>query len=219
MYNPATYIARTPVEQGSDGIGLLARLRQATRPAHHEMEQHPLLRALLSPDLSRQAYVRVLGAFAAFYRDMEPRLMAALDPLTIQGDTSTPYRYRPRLSVLQQDLDDLDAQPAGVSAPLPRLPPLQTPEALLGVLYVLEGATQGGRVIAPHLAQALNLGPAFGARYFHLYEAGQWPHLKRILETSSGDGAVGAAAARAAACTFSALRDGLNRSLLLPDRS
>ncbi len=195
MNRPAAHIARIPAGQGPDGIGLLARLRQATRPVHRELERHPLLRPLLSADLSRRNYVRVLGAFAAFYRDMEPGITAALDALTIQGETSTPYRYRPRLFVLQQDLDDLDAQQAGVSAPLPRLPALQTPEALLGVLYVLEGATQGGRVIAPRLAQALNLGPAFGARYFHLHEAGQWPHLKRVLMTSSGDGAAAAEAA------------------------
>jgi heme oxygenase (biliverdin-IX-beta and delta-forming) len=100
MNRPAAHIARIPAGQGPDGIGLLARLRQATRPVHRELERHPLLRPLLSADLSRRNYVRVLGAFAAFYRDMEPGITAALDALTIQGETSTPYRYRPRLFVL-----------------------------------------------------------------------------------------------------------------------
>ncbi len=57
----------------------------------------------------------------------------------------------------------------GARGPAPAPPSLGGVAAGLGALYVVEGATLGGRVIARHLARSLALGPADGAAFFAGY--------------------------------------------------
>ena len=49
------------------------------------------------------------------------------------------------------------------------LPELKTTAQLFGCLYVLEGATLGGRIISKHLNAILNLTPDFGCSFFAGY--------------------------------------------------
>lgn len=198
-----------------DKADLLGLLRQATRQAHHELEQQALLQPLQSEALTRDDYIRVLAAFAGFYRALEPALTDAMDMLPIGRGS---YRYLPRLALLQSDLDDLAAPQPGTIPLLSERPAWPTQDALLGALYVLEGATQGGRVIAPRLAQVLKLGPDRGARYFHLYEQKQWRYFKAMLENCAG-GADPLVVAASAVQTFTALHRHLDRCAGLSARS
>ena len=146
--------------------GLLPHLRTATRDAHRQLEQHPLLQPLLSPALSLAHYARVISAFTGFYAALEPPLQRALAFLDTPG-----YRYRPRLPLLQEDRTVL---PARAVSPCTAAPVPTCEEEAMGILYVLEGATQGGRVIAPRLRTSLGLNDGTGARYFHLYRHRSW---------------------------------------------
>jgi heme oxygenase len=51
------------------------------------------------------------------------------------------------------------------------LPPLNAPEQLLGCLYVIEGATLGGRSITQHLQTRFGLTPQSGGAFFDGYGA------------------------------------------------
>lgn len=164
--------------------GLLGRLRTATRSAHRLLEQHPVVQPLLSPALTVEEYQRILHAFADFYRVLEPPLLDELMRLSDKQDI--PYRYQQRWSLLQDDLRDLDTTIRIVPSAAQVLPAIDDTGALLGVLYVLEGATQGGRIIAPNLARTLGLDAACGARYFHLYRQGMWQHFKVLLAGYEG---------------------------------
>ncbi|MDZ7802506.1 biliverdin-producing heme oxygenase [Thiohalophilus sp.] len=159
--------------------GLLGRLRTATRPAHQALEQHPILRPLPGPALTDTDYLRVLTAFADFYRILEPSLLDELTKLVDKQDTA--YRYQPRWPLLRDDLRDLHTVTSGNPPEIPNLPSICDTSTLLGVMYVLEGATQGGRIIAPNLANTLGLNATCGARYFHLYRQGMWQHFKVLL--------------------------------------
>lgn len=158
------------------------RLREATQESHLDVERHPLLAPLLRPGLDQHAYIRVLQAFRGFYLACEPWLNYRLT--AGKGAGSVQYRYLPRSQLLAEDLHDL-----GDNGSAPTIDPdvqdlsiLQTPEHILGWLYVLEGATQGGRVIAPRVSQALGLNEAFGARYFHLYTQNNWRIFQTLME-------------------------------------
>lgn len=133
---------------------LLSLLRAGTRRQHLALEQHPLLHRLLAPDLVRHEYGMVLQAFWCFYQSLEPGLMAVLPELERQVPFGV-YSYQPRLPLLEADFSDLLlAKPApGVASNATIRYP--TPVEALGILYVLEGATQGGRVIAARLQQSL----------------------------------------------------------------
>ncbi|WP_341937258.1 biliverdin-producing heme oxygenase [Marinimicrobium sp. C2-29] len=173
-----SFDATRPGSSRNSDASLLQSLRLGTRDAHGALEAQPLVSGLLDPTLSPDRYVQLLQAFAAFYRRLEPRLSAALDHW--HSRFPSVYRYRPRLPLLQADLADLGCdflpEPGG------EVPVNVTIETVPGVLYVLEGATQGGRVIGPRLHRALGLSGHWGARYFNLHgQLDSWSHFRDWL--------------------------------------
>ena len=68
------------------------------------------------------------------------------------------------------------------------LPPAQTRTEILGVAYVLEGATLGGQFISRHLEQTLGFSGGQGYRFFRSYgpEVGpRWQAFRAELARAS----------------------------------
>jgi heme oxygenase len=142
---------------------LLAALRAATRTVHERLEA---ALPLTDPGLTLAAYRVIVEAFHGFYAPLEPRLAKAAE-LSAGG---VPVGGREKRGRLRGDLLALGASDASVDA-LPlcaAVPDVTTPGAALGCLYVLEGATLGGRVIVRKLRD-LGLGPTTGAAFFDGY--------------------------------------------------
>lgn len=174
---------------------LLATLRDATRSEHASLERHPLLSSLVSDQLVLQDYLSLLQALLAFYRQLEPQLEEKL-PADCQ---LAGYRYLSRSALLMADLDQLTGDRPSLDAghlPSLPLPDLSTSDRVVGVLYVLEGATQGGRVIAPQVSRLLagnelpeaesplnGMAPdeSDGVQYFQLFRQDQWAALQRVI--------------------------------------
>lgn len=161
---------------------LLLQLRQATQQAHLRVERHALLAPLLGSGLDLPRYFRVLRAFHAYYEALEPGLSKA--SLALLPTQSAGYRYIPRAEILAEDMQDIQGNhSAAASRPdSAKCPVRRTPGHILGWLYVLEGATQGGRIIAPRVSRALGLSGSYGARYFNLYQQGQWRSFQSLVE-------------------------------------
>lgn len=136
-----------PIQPASEQ--LMLQLRHATADIHATTEQLPLMREVLAPTASLEDYARYLTALYQVYLTIEPLLYAVCGRVTL-----TQLAIRPKLPALQQDLLALGRRgallpPTGWSS---RMRELVTDEAqALGGLYVLEGATLGGRVIARQL--------------------------------------------------------------------
>ena len=120
------------------------------------------------------------------------------------------YSYRPRLPLLEADFSDLllnkpttnVASNATISHP--------SPGETLGILYVLEGASQGGRVIAPKLRKTLGFSGVHAAHYFNQHEPRHsWPVFCEWLRRDTWEEQHNAAI-RGARQTFSRLTDQLN---------
>lgn len=145
---------------------ILKRLKMATSSSHTALEdQLPLMNA----DLSREDYRQFVGRFFGFYAPLEVQLMASPHWQQLAFDYA-PRQKTPRLA---QDLSALGISAAALAA-LPRcadLPACTTPEQLLGCLYVIEGATLGGRSITRHLQTRLGLTPESGGAFFDGYGA------------------------------------------------
>jgi heme oxygenase len=164
--------AAAPVSAAEEaGLDIMQRLRAGTASIHAQTERLPLMAALLDPAVTPADYTSYLQAVHGIYAVVEPALYAALPP-------HLPSRLgvRPKLPALQRDIAAL-----GLDARVPRdgraSPPrgiVDGEAAALGGLYVLEGATLGGRVIATRLQRAL--GPQMGLPLaflnFHGTEAG-----------------------------------------------
>lgn len=155
---------------------LHARLRHETAADHRRVEARL---DLLSPHLSMQQYQRVLRAFYGFYEPVEKRLGKILPPVRESG-----FPLPARARFLMEDLLDTGATPTEMSA-APRcrsLPAMCNIEQASGCLYVLEGASLGGQIIARSVRRRLGVRKGFGATFFVGYGNATGSRWKRVLE-------------------------------------
>ena len=126
-------------------LPILTRLRQETRPAHDALEQQEFNRALTAGTLTEAATHHFLAKLYGFVVPFEEQLRQHAAYFGPEWE----LERRARAHLLRQDLPQADQLPLATN-----LPPLQTRAQLLGALYVLEGSTLGGQVIARQLAKA-----------------------------------------------------------------
>jgi heme oxygenase len=174
-------------------------LRRATAETHHAVERLPLMARLTSPTVTRDDYLDYLHALAEVYAALEGSLLAALDE-EIRNDLGV----KPKLPAILYDLVEqgqlhvprASTQVAAAGS-----------GAALGGLYVLEGATLGGRVIAKHLRRCL--GPALGSAGFLDFHGEQasaaWKRFASILDSLPAHGRMDPAGAVSGACETFAL--------------
>lgn len=184
-----------------EGSSLRRQLRRDTAELHEHLEAHL---DLLGPTLSILRYQRVLEIFYGFYAPVEARLsrLAAESP---------PFGFslRARSELLASDLEALGLSRRDL-AELPRsttFPPLCRLEDLAGCLYVLEGASLGGKVIAPALERRLGITKESGASFF-VGDAGatatRWSRVLTWLDGVGREGARSDDIVAAARATFEA---------------
>lgn len=129
-------------------MSLMAQLKRETSEVHARTESH--LR-FLAADFTLAEYRETLLRFLGFYRPCE----AALTHATAGSTFEHIVRERLKTPAISQDLALLGCSAAEVAATpdSANLPRLDTPASALGMMYVLEGATLGGAIVARHLRQ------------------------------------------------------------------
>lgn len=150
---------------------VLRRLREETGPAHHRLEADL---DLLGGRLTVQRYRLLLERFLGFHQVLEPRLDAWH---ARAGLLDWPERRKRVL--LERDLAELGSDHRAV-LDCPDVPAVEDTADALGVLYVVEGGTLGGRMIADHLRGSAV--PASALRFFSSYgdEVGsRWNRWRR----------------------------------------
>ncbi|WP_200283337.1 biliverdin-producing heme oxygenase [Rhabdochromatium marinum] len=163
---------------------LMNELRTRTAALHAATEALPLMRNLMAPEVDAAIYRAYLTAMASPYALIEPHLYARCSQALLIR-----LGVRPKLPALQRDL-------AALKIPLPPAHSDQSDDLLhlvrdeaeaLGGLYVLEGATLGGRVISQRLKR--NLGPQAETLPFDFLgtqadpsPAADWRHFSAALE-------------------------------------
>lgn len=178
---------------------LSARLRLETRDAHDRIEANPHFARLMAPDLTRQEYRALLARLFGHHAPAEASLAQAMALLPAGLDLP---RRLSRTALMAGDLAALGFSPARVAA-LPRCAGIQLRrrEQAWGLLYVLEGSSLGGQVIARHLEALLEIGPGTGAAGMvpHGAATGQlWREFKSMLDQAALDGDAVVDAARQA---------------------
>ncbi|SDH59266.1 biliverdin-producing heme oxygenase [Roseospirillum parvum] len=203
----------------------LARLRDATRPAHHRLDSHPLLAALSDGPPTPEAYRRALAHLHLALAPLEARLLApgatrpagfmllpragdlAADVIASGGGLlaapTTPD------AALATALDHLDAHLEGGGL-----------AAWLGAAYVVEGARLGGRTIARALAARDPALAVAASRFFAspgLDVGRRWTHFGQVVGQHLADDVAFATARDAALATFEVFLAGLATGTALPD--
>ncbi len=131
-------------------MSLRQALQRETSDLHRMLDELAEQRGFFK---SRAAYGAWLHATTVFHREVARALKAGGFDDMVHDD---------RVALLLGDLGDLGEPPAPAVAG-ERLA-IDTPADLLGVTYVVEGATLGSRVLYKR-AQALGLSATFGARF------------------------------------------------------
>ncbi len=127
---------------------ILARLRLETRPYHDGVEANPFNQALTAGTVTVAETARFLARMYGFVQPYETALR--LHAADFGPAWQLEQRYRAPLI-----LADLARLGFPTPPPLcPAMPPLRTPAELLGAMYVMEGSTLGGQVIARQLDKA-----------------------------------------------------------------
>ncbi|BES70150.1 biliverdin-producing heme oxygenase [Marinobacter nanhaiticus D15-8W] len=206
--------ARSAEATGSRSNPLLAELRQATEISHQAIERNPRLKQLFTSDLSVTAYRQLLADLLGFYEPVEAQLdCAALllsdadrkaIALTTEGRWKTPW--------LRHDLRNLGLSDEAIAG-LPRAPRSECPgieglPSVIGCLYVLEGATLGGKLISRQIESCLDITAANGGRFYHGYgpdNGPMWGRFRQQLANLDMDASQTAKITTAAVETFSAL--------------
>lgn len=148
----------------STGQAFLERLRSATHPAHKALEELPVSRSIVQPDLRLDQYAHYLSLMLEVHRDIERNIFPLLNEII--PDLAT----RKKSPLIEADLSYLQQPfPADAEAPITALIPNPSVAFAMGILYVIEGSTLGGRVILKNIQATLQLNQWSGASYFNGY--------------------------------------------------
>ena len=155
--------------------GIMARLKTATEGLHRMAEGRELQRRLVRGTLPRDLYVAYLGQLYLIHRALETRIREAeaghrAFALVVRRHHRREPQLRTDLRFFGVEADDIE--PIGATttllAEIARTARVE-PIALLGMLYVLEGSTNGSRLIATALRRAWGLEPGPGLLYLDPY--------------------------------------------------
>lgn len=158
-------------------LDFLADLKNRTVALHTELDHHPILRELISPKLSLIQYTRALVAFYGYYVAVEQEVAKHdWNKLHIH------FEERRKTPFLEVDLRHFAIDPSEVPR-CSNLPEIKSLHQLLGVFYVMEGSTLGGRMIAKFVKRSLGFDETSGARFFAGYQENTDNRWREARET------------------------------------
>ncbi|MBO2007534.1 biliverdin-producing heme oxygenase [Hymenobacter negativus] len=132
----------------TESSAILHQLRKETSPFHDAVEQNSFNLALTAGTVTAADTARFLAKMYGFLQPYEHQLQA--HAAAFGPEWQLDQRYRAPL--ILEDLPHFGY--AGIPPRCPVLLPLATRAQLLGAMYVLEGSTLGGQVIARQLDKA-----------------------------------------------------------------
>lgn len=164
------------------------RLKEATADLHEEAERHV---RILDPDATGDTYRRYIERMYGFHAGVE-RVFAEHPALAAAGFEPAARRKEPWLAA---DLRALGADPGAL--PLFRAERLRCADDLpraVGVAYVLEGSTLGGRFILSRMRERLGHLTGVATRFLEGYREETGPRWRRYCaladDVLTEDGAV-----------------------------
>ncbi|HET9623835.1 MAG TPA: biliverdin-producing heme oxygenase [Kofleriaceae bacterium] len=188
---------------------VLRALKEGTRALHHDAERYV---RILDADATLADYARYLAAMRGFHAPLED--IFAHDPaLAAAGFAASERRKTAFLTADLKTIASLLANPAHLpcaSATLccPDLPASTSFARRLGIAYVIEGSTLGGKFILAHLPPAIAAVRGRATRFLEGYgaaTAARWRSFCALVEHAVRDPVCEAEVIAAACDTFARL--------------
>lgn len=159
---------------------LAHRLKEGTKRAHADLEKQLITHIRLVD--STGGYVQLLAMLYGYYKAMEERLQPFL--------AAAQFPDHERRRKASHIIDDMQQFAADVAEPVlcPDVPEINSYAKAIGALYVIEGSTLGGKIIAGMIAKQLNrTGEKGGFSFFNCYgndTQAMWSSFKQALDRS-----------------------------------
>ena len=153
-------------------------LKQMTEKAHREAEQSGLMKPLMGAHVSNEDFLQALNGLYSWLERYEMCLQTWLPK---DNQRLFEYYYQPRSGQILADIHAL-----GGFTPPPNIHHVNAVSIYqaLGYAYVIEGSTQGGRMLSQRLNKVLNLeGNALS--YFNFYRYRSWQRFIEMFECFS----------------------------------
>jgi heme oxygenase (biliverdin-IX-beta and delta-forming) len=148
------------------------QLKDSTQPSHQALEKKMV--SMIKDIRNKQDYVKFLKLMYGYYSAMESR---------IQDYVADPEISKRRKAV--RLLDDISYFESSSEAALcQELPPIRSHAEALGAMYVMEGSTMGGKIIAKMIEGQAGINGPSGFSFFNGYgeETGKmWEEFKVLL--------------------------------------
>ncbi len=170
----------------------MEELKAATFTAHARLQTAPFFQALAGCQLPLESYVGQLRALLAIHAVVEQAMIDCVDDRV----RSVFREDMCKLALLRKDLQYFEPRAVAdlkeaVEVALQtsnalRQQSIETPLAILGWLYVLEGSTLGASVLQPLVARAFLLGGDDGMAYLRNYGAAarsRWAEYSQRMNT------------------------------------
>lgn len=155
-------------------------LKEATKGNHDELEQLMFVGQIMGGTLSLSQYKHILLTNYLVHQVVETDLYEALSPaLAAQLDLA----MRLKLPALTADMEEMKLFTPVSQDVLPKFNFEKSDAAILGAMYVLEGATLGGNVIVKRLKNNPEISGANpGFHYYQVYNDQLIPNWKKFCE-------------------------------------
>jgi heme oxygenase len=196
------------------GVGVMDRLKAETSELHTQAEKMPLQHAMVTGQISREAFASFLGQLHFVHEALEKAIVDA------RGRCER-LRVVPEEQLQHSSRIGEDLRTVGGAQPTVKINPAtervvrdmhalaaSDPMALLGVHYVLEGSMNGNRYIAKAMRRGLGLEGTSGTRYLDPYGEAQrekWIGFRMAVDRLEWSGSEVEAALRGAKMMFAGM--------------
>lgn len=154
----------------------LQRLRNTTAQSHEALESLPLSKRIIDPAVTKSEYTAYLSLMYSVIRDTETVIFPLLE------NTVPDLQSRRKAVTLEADLAFLGAALPHAHSPLKNAAQSGDVAFALGVMYVVEGSSLGGRVIYKNIESSLGYNESGGAAYFAGYGGSTGSKWKSFIE-------------------------------------
>lgn len=140
----------------------LNNLRTKTSESHKKLEALPISSAIINPAITVEQYALYLSLMYDIVSNFENEVYPILN------DIISDLEERKKAHLILNDLEIIGISKTETIAPFKNLSEISVPFAM-GMMYVIEGSTLGGRFIVKNIESSLDYKDQNGASYFSGY--------------------------------------------------
>ena len=153
----------------------LEHLRSKTAPMHKALEEVPVSKHIMSPDLNPERYKAYLQKVHCLHRDIEQTVFP------IVSEFIEDVNARIKTPAIEKDLHNMGTSAENCEVSLTDSKFSQSPAFCMGMMYVSEGSTLGGMYIVKNVSATLGDKASNAVNFLTVYGSTTGSKWKQFL--------------------------------------